>query len=62
MVHRAYSPAGYVLFGPGGPFGGAYAVAPRGFAPGYGPAALQAALLYPAGLWSGAPAWHLICP
>ena len=28
MVHRAYSPAGYVPFGPVGPFGGAYSIRP----------------------------------
>ena len=40
---------------------GAYAVSPRGFAPGYGPAAIQAAPLYPVG-YPCTPAWHLICP
>ena len=53
MVRRAYRPLRVRAFGPCGPFGGAYAVAPRGFAargfaaqgfaPGYDPAALQAA-------------------
>ena len=43
-----------------GPSWGAYAVAPRGFAPGYGPAALQAA---PASIHSGpwGPVWWGVC-